>query len=351
VSQAAAIDWPAADLESVARCPACGGDRRELLYDRLSDRVWFCAGGGWSLHRCLDCSAAFLDPRPDRESIGRAYASYYTHSEEPPEPEPTAAHARASMRNGYVNARYGYDFAPASRVGPFLARLFPKKRSFADRSVRKLHRHRHRGRGRLLDVGCGQGTFLAEMRQAGWEVKGIEPDPSAAAVARASDIPVVEASFEDASLTSASYDAVTLNHVIEHFHEPVEALRIARRLLRPGGILWIATPNLAARGHALFGRDWIGLDPPRHLVLFDRSSLTRAVQEAGFEIAGYGSDYSAQLYFPVSATIAAGQSPQDEDLVASHRNRASVLIADLVVRVAPESAENVVLIARPRSER
>jgi SAM-dependent methyltransferase len=349
VSQAEALAWPAADLEAVARCPACGGDRRELLYDGLSDRVWFCAGGGWSLHRCLDCSAAFLDPRPDRGSIGRAYASYYTHSDEPPVPGPPAAHARVSMRNGYVNARYGYDFAPASRLGPFLTRLFPKKRSFADRSVRNLHRPSDGGR--LLDVGCGQGTFLAEMRDAGWEVEGVEPDPRAAAVARANEIPVVDVSFEDASLAPASFDAVTMNHVIEHFHEPVEALRIARRLLRAGGLVWIATPNLASRGHALFARDWIGLDPPRHLVLFDRSSLTRAVREAGFEVAGFGSDYSAQLYFPVSATIASGGNPQDNDAVAAHRRLASVVQADLLARFAPERAENVVLIARPRSER
>jgi 2-polyprenyl-3-methyl-5-hydroxy-6-metoxy-1,4-benzoquinol methylase len=347
VSQAPALEWPPADLEAVAACPVCGSARREILYDGLSDRVWFCGGGGWSLRRCLECSAAFLDPRPDRESIGRAYASYYTHSEEAPEPEPAAAHARASLRNGYVNARYGYDFTPASRVGPLLARLFPKKRSFADRSVRNLPRP---VAGRLLDVGCGQGTFLEEMRQAGWEVEGVEPDPSAAALARANNIPVLEASFEDAPLRAGSYDAVTMNHVIEHFHEPVEALRIARQLLRPGGILWIATPNLASRGHGVFGRDWIGLDPPRHLVLFDRTSLSRAVRQADLEVVGFGSDYSAQLYFPGSATIASGGNPQEDDEVALHRNRLSILLADLVARVAPERAENVVLISRPRSD-
>ena len=345
--QADPRDWPATDLESVPRCPVCGGDRRRLFYDGLADRQWFCAGGGWSLHRCLDCSAAFLDPRPDRQTIGRAYSAYYTHTESAPAPE--SAHTRAAARNGYLNGRYGYDFTPASRLGPVLARLFPKKRSYADRLVRNLHLPS--GGGRLLDVGCGQGTFLGEMCQAGWHVKGIEPDPSAAAVARANGVSVVNEPFEETSLPRQSFDAVTMNHVIEHFHDPIEALRIAHRLLKPGGILWIATPNLASRGHALFGRDWIGLDPPRHLVLFTRSSLARAASATGFEREAFGSDYSAQSFFPLSATIAAGEDPREERTVAQHRNRVSTSIGDVVARFAPGRAENIVLMARSESAR
>jgi len=342
-------NWPAGDLESVPRCPACGGDHRRLLHEELADRQWFCAGGGWSLHRCLDCSAAFLDPRPDRRSIGRAYAAYYTHAEAPPDPLSDAAGTRAAARNGYLNTRYGYDFSPASRLGPVLARLFPKKRSYADRSVRNLHRPS--AGGRLLDVGCGQGTFLAAMRRAGWDIQGVEPDPSAAAVARANGIPVDNEPLEETSLTEQSFDALTMNHVIEHFHDPSEALRISHRLLKPGGILWIATPNLDSRGHALFGRDWIGLDPPRHLVLFTRSALARAVADSGFELEAFGSDYSAQSFFPCSVTIAAGEDPREERTVAQHRNRLSILIGDLVARFAPGRAENIVLIARARSAR
>ena len=337
-------DWPAADLESVQRCPACGSTRRGVLYDGLSDRQWFCAGAGWTLHSCLDCEAAFLDPRPDRQTIGRAYAAYYTHTQAPPEPELSGAHARAAGRNGYLNARYGYDFSPAWRLGPLLARVFPKKRSYADRSVRNLHCPN--GGGRLLDIGCGQGTFLMEMRKAGWEVQGIEPDSSAAAVARANGVPVVNEPLEEVRLTPESFDAVTMNHVIEHFHDPIEALRISRRLLKPGGILWIATPNLASRGHTLFGRDWIGLDPPRHLVLFTRSSLTHAIEATGFALEAFGSDYSAQSFFPCSATIAAGEDPRDGRTVSRHRDRFSIWIGDLVARFAPGRAENIVLIAR-----
>jgi len=342
VSQAATLDWPAADLESVPRCPVCGGDRRTLLHDGLADRAFFCAGGGWSLHRCLDCSGAFLDPRPDRRTIGKAYASYYTHSD--PSVEPAAGGLRAALRNGYLNERYGYDFAPAARLGRTLAPLFAKTRSYADRSVRNLHKTR--AGARLLDVGCGDGAFLAEMAAAGWDVQGIEPDPGAAAVAAARGIPVAAEPLEDAALEPESFDAVTMNHVIEHFHQPLEALRIVRGLLRPGGTVWIATPNLAAHGHAAFGRDWIGLDPPRHLVLFTRSALARALASTGFEAGAYASDYSARIFFPWSATIAAREDPSDELAVARHRNRLTVFKADLVARLDQRRAESIVVSAR-----
>jgi SAM-dependent methyltransferase len=338
-----ASEWPEEGLEAVPRCPVCAGHERALLYERLVDRLWFAAGGAWNLQRCLACSSVFLDPRPTRETIARAYAEYYTHAQAPT-PELRAAGLRSALRNGYLNARYGYELSPASRLGPLVARLLPKRRFYADRAVRNLEAPRGRPR-RLLDVGCGEGGFLAEMRKAGWAVEGLEPDPEAAAVASAAGIPVEIAPIEAASFDPGSFDAITMNHVIEHFHEPMEALRRCHRLLQPGGTLWIATPNLESRGHAIFGPDWVGLDPPRHLVLFTRSSLARAVEDAGFKRVTFAQDYTAEWVFPVSATIAAREDPRDPETVSRRRKRWSVVTADLLARIAPARAEEVVLIA------
>jgi SAM-dependent methyltransferase len=336
--------WPAADLESVPRCPLCASDRRRLLYEGLADRIWFTGGEGWSLHRCMDCSAAFLDPRPDRQSIGRAYSDYYTHTNATPMSVPLGVHARAAVLNGYLNTRYGYDLSPASRLGPLLARLVPKKRAYADRLVRNLRRP-HAG-GRLLDIGCGQGAFLEAMRQAGWDVQGIEPDENAAAVARSSGVSVINAPLEEAPLSPESFDAVTLNHVIEHLYDPLEAFRTVHGFLRAGGVMWIATPNLESRGHGRYGRDWIGLDPPRHLVLFTRSALARAVESAGFESLQFVRDYSAERVFPCSATVAAGEDPRDDRVVQGRRSRWAVLEADFIAHFQPSRAEDIVLIAQ-----
>jgi SAM-dependent methyltransferase len=340
-------DWPAEALESVASCPLCGSDQRRQLYDMLTDRISFAASGRWTLYVCSNCSAAYLDPRPDRSSIGDAYAEYYPRGGTAAPPALVGAGIRNAICNGYLNKRYGYDLSPASRLGPIVARVLAKRRTYADRMVR--HLPRFGGRRRLLDVGCGEGAFLTAMRRAGWDIQGLEPDATAAATARMAGVPVVEQSLEADVFPSGSFDAVTMNHVIEHLHDPLEALLICHNLLRPGGVLWVATPNLNSRGHDLFGRDWIGLDPPRHLVLFTRSSLSRAIRSAGLEPQRFVSDYSADRVFPCSATLAAGEDPRDDRVVRRHRSRWAILAGDVTARLRPSRAEDIVMIAQRAS--
>jgi SAM-dependent methyltransferase len=241
-----------------------------------------------------------------------------------------------------VNRCYGYDLAPASRLGPVAARLLPKRRWHADRLVRNLPARRG---GRLLDIGCGGGEFLVHMRSAGWEVEGVEPDAAAARRARSAGVRVHE-SLEEADFPGGSFDAITLSHVIEHFHDPLGALRICRRIIRSSGLLWIATPNVDAAGRTAFGRDWIGLDPPRHLVLFTRSSLAGAVENAGFRLVRFLPDYSAERVFPCSATVAAGEDARDPRIVQRHRSSLRILAADVTARLTPARAEELVLLAR-----
>jgi SAM-dependent methyltransferase len=341
-------DWPADALEHVPSCPVCGSVDRRLLYDKLTDRIWFSAEGTWTLYSCARCSAAFLDPRPDRRSIGAAYSDYYVEGG-PSLPTLLGAGIRRAICNGYLNACYGYRLRPTYRIGPFVARALPKRRSYADRAIR--HLPRFEDRRRLLDIGCGEGSFLREMSQAGWDVQGLEPDATAAETAKASGVPVVQRPLERDLFESSSFDAITMNHVIEHLHDPVDALRICHDLLRPGGMLWIATPNLGSRGHGIFGRDWVGLDPPRHLVLFTRSSLLRAVASASFEPERFASDYSADRVFSWSAAVAAGEDPLDQSVVRRHRSRLRTLAGDMTARFRPSRAEDIVLIVRSESVR
>jgi SAM-dependent methyltransferase len=341
VTRADVADWPSNGLEAVRGCPVCGGHERSVLYEDLTDRVFFTAPGRWTLHRCRDCGSAFLDPRPDRTTIGLAYETYYTHQETSPAPRPVAAGFRDRIRNGYLKARYGYDIGPANRLGSAIARLLPKRRWYADHAVR--HLERKPGRRRLLDIGSGNGDFLRGMQQQGWEVQGLEPDTAAADAARQGGVPVISAPLQEASLETGSFDAVTLNHVIEHFHDPADALRICRQVLAPCGTLWLATPNLEAWGHARYGRDWLGLDPPRHLVVFTREALVRAVEQAGFAVRALPVPYMTYPSFPISAAVAAGRDPAHASV--DLRMRARIVATDFLVRFRPQRAEEIVLIA------
>lgn len=274
--------WPVDDLELLARCPACGTGARESLHPDAVDNVLFCAPGVWSYWSCSGCGCAYLDPRPTPDSIQRAYQNYHTHSG----PQPLSATGgrlglvKLALKNGYKNWRFGTDLQPSARWGVALALLVPTFRLGIDREFRHLSRFRRPGR--LLDVGFGAGAFLETARLAGWEACGIDPDPEVVANARQRGLEVSCSRIEDFGGTEGTYDLITIAHVVEHVHEPATLLLHCRRLLKPGGTIWLETPNIESLGHARFGKNWRGLEPPRHLVVFNRRTLRSLLQQAGF---------------------------------------------------------------------
>ena len=333
--------WPALDLERVPNCPACGSTRRSLLYDALSDRIFHAAPGTWRLVSCSDCASAYLDPRPTEASIGRAYESYYTHGAEavagPGGP-------RAKLLNGYLNARWGYNLRPAAPFGRLVGALVPVRAAIAGREIR--HQMRLPG-GRLLDVGSGSGAFVAHARRLGWAAEGLDPDPTAVETARRNGIPATLGRLSDVEGREGAFDAVTLSHVIEHLHDPLADLRRIHRLLGPGGRLWIATPNLLALGHRLFERDWVALDPPRHLVLFTPASLDRLLRRCGFTPQPRPRPApTAHVSFEQSTALRTGRPVYEECHRASQSTRIAGAIADRLEYLVPRLAEELVTISR-----
>lgn len=147
----------------------------------------------------------------------------------------------------------------------------------------------------MLDVGCGNGDLLARMRRRGLSVEGVDVDGAALEQARRKHgLTVHLGRLEDIRFPDDSFDIVTMNHVIEHVHDPVLLLQECLRILKPGGRLSVATPNLDGLGHRRFGRNWRGLEPPRHLHLFTRKSLGECAAKAGirsfetFSVPGVG---------------------------------------------------------------
>jgi SAM-dependent methyltransferase len=187
------------------------------------------------------------------------------------------------------------------------------------------------------------------MREAGWDVAGLEVDDAAVAAARSTGIDAESGTLEHAPYAPESFDAVTLSHVIEHVHDPVAALQACARVLRPSGVLWLATPNLDSPGHRRFGRDWFGLDPPRHLVLFGVDSVDRALGKAGFGEVDHPRTYRGQLVIAGSEALATGRDAASAQRPVSPKLRALAHLLDLAVRVHPRFGEELVAVARKPS--
>ena len=322
-------DWGHADLESVVACPACGGAERELLYGGLSDQVFAIAGGEWSLQRCSACSSAFLDPRAAEHALGRLYAGeYYTHVApvEPGEPvESQRATELVHRARWFLDPRFRFAHARLTR-----------------------HLRLPRAGGRLLDVGCGSGHFVAGACALGWDASGIDTDAVAVAAGRSAGLPLSTTTLEEIAQTQpGSVDVVTMEHVLEHVPDPASFLRAARRVLRPSGTLWLATPNIDAAGHTRFGRAWKHLDPPRHLVIFSSAALEDQLRRAGFRDVQARRSASGTIdTYKHSWRIGQGARPL-ADLPVPRWVAIEGQLAGLRSLVSPAAAEELVRVARP----
>jgi len=340
--------WPVEELEAIDRCPLCGCADRRALHGDLTDRVFFCAPGRWSLYRCDGCEGAYLDPRPTWESIARAYSSYYTHE---PEGESDATRTvfeclKRAAYNGYLNAQYNFSLRPAISWSRWAVAAVPSIRLKRDLMARHLRLER-RG-ARLLDIGCGNGAFVRAARGWGWGAEGLDPDPSAAAVGRARGLPITVGSLPKIGYPEASFAAVTMSHSIEHLHDPLAGLREVRRVLQPGGTVWINTPNLSSSGHKIFGADWRGLEPPRHLVLFTAPTLISTLSRAGFvQIRQVRAPSVTQWYFTSSHRIARNEDPLSTNgSRLPRRLKLNATIADWHAFLRPRCGEEIIIMAK-----
>ena len=196
---------------------------------------------------------------------------------------------------------------------------------------------------RLLDVGCGNGRFLVLARTKGWDVVGVDPDPKSVEVGRSQDLDVRQGGVEALDPGQERFDGITLSHVIEHVHEPLTVLRMCHTLLKPGGWIWLETPNLDAFGHQRYQANWRGLEPPRHLVLFTRTSLAQTLRQAGFK-AIQDQPYRTLCanIFAASGAIARGEDPLRSPHLSKEGRRA-VKVAERKARNDPTLREFITL--------
>ncbi|MFY8094619.1 MAG: methyltransferase domain-containing protein [Niveispirillum sp.] len=307
--------WPENELETLGACPVCQSTDRTVLLNGLHDMAFRVAPGRWTLWRCGGCSAAYLDPRPAAAFIVKAYERYYTHGEgevfrlDPPGPLDARTRFTTGVRNSWLNRRYGAKLPGAIPFGWLLAGLFSHRRRRVEQMIRHLPPTKGQRRV-LLDAGCGSGDFLRIAGQLGYQAMGLDFDAEAVARGKAAGLDIRQGALPGTGLPPESVDYITVSHVLEHLHDPVGTLKELYGLLKPGGCLWITQPNLSALGLKEFGIAWRGLEPPRHLTLFEPAGLMALLTGLGFErITLYDAVPHADFYYRQSLAQRIGQDP------------------------------------------
>lgn len=268
-------DVPTMRTVTVAQCRLCGSTGVTPMAEQ-PDRL-FGAPGRWGFRQCPDpaCGLWWLDPQPVAEDLPLAYRTYYTHQ------APGGAARQECMEEAYLARRHGVPPGPDG-IPPrchrlsLLLFLLPHRRMVFDFPYRQL---RGRPPGRLLEVGCGNGRLLTLLQRWGWEVAGVDFDGNAVEHARQRGMAVRQGDLASQNYADASFDVVLTHHVLEHLPDPEATLREVFRILRPGGLALMVTPNAASLGRRVFGMHWRGWEPPRHLHLFNPVSARRLARQ------------------------------------------------------------------------
>jgi SAM-dependent methyltransferase len=138
--------------------------------------------------------------------------------------------------------------------------------------------------GRLLEIGSASGWFLAQARDAGFEVEGVEPSADVAhAASERWDVPVQATTAEGAALPEGELDVVVAWHALEHIAMPAPVLARLRAALRRGGLLLIEVPNLASAASRAQGRAWFHLDLAHHVGHYAPPTIADLLRRTGFE--------------------------------------------------------------------
>jgi SAM-dependent methyltransferase len=248
-------------LETIAACPACGsGDNTDWVSGR--DQLLGQADEDFLYAHCGGCSAYFQKRRPTEDTIAFFYEGNYGPYGQNVRTRPPLWPLQKLMMS--VATRIAGEHAARHRVRDLYTVLTPQ-------SV-------------LLDFGCGNGKAL-DSRRAQYDCRTIGMDFNrnllAEVAARGHTTHFADAEGWS-GIPDGSVDVITMNHVIEHLYHPLDTFRQMRRVLKPGGLLDIATPNPLGYSAQTYGTDWFGLDCPRHIVLYGPEAAAGMLRRAGF---------------------------------------------------------------------
>jgi SAM-dependent methyltransferase len=217
-------------------CPLCGAEKFRRLWP-----------GDIPFVRCGDCGLTYQNPQPHQDDLSRRYDSdYFSYERENEEAFFTL------MRLGLQDV--GFDE---------LVKGLPPS---------------------FMDVGCATGLLLEEMKSRGFREQGVEIcAPAAEFGRRARMVSIYTGTLEEAAFGDESFGVIHCSHLIEHLTDPVSFVREVRRLLVPGGLFLVTTPDILGFQSLLFRERWRSAIHD-HMVLFSRRSLKRVLEEAGFRV-------------------------------------------------------------------
>lgn len=215
------------------KCTACGSLEVSPYLSKF----------GLDMSRCSDCGLLFTWPIPTPKSIASRYSADWFEKEY----LPSYGINPAAPNLTHLAARYAHELDPAEK---------------------------YRLNNNILDVGAGAGLLLSQAKTRGWNVFGVELSDFGPEYAKEKfGIKINQGTLLDNKFEGSFFDVVIFQDTIEHVPNPAELLNEINRILRPGGLIIISTPNFNSIGRRVLGRAWALISPAEHLCLFTPHTL------------------------------------------------------------------------------
>ena len=234
------IEYQPTKRPAVKACHVCEGVRIYYVFSTSDYRVV----------RCDDCGLVFLNPQPSDNELARIYGADYFLGSDSEAGRQTVSEIKQATAGLYLS---------------------------------EIRRYQGAETGRLLEIGCGDGDFLVTAETAGWQVTGIEVAAAACEKARQrlrlGEVHCGE--LQSMNLPAEQFDLCVISDVIGHVRSPLDFLREIHRVLKPGGILFIATPDIGSWSARLMRQKWMEFKA-EHLIYFNRQNLQTTLFKSGF---------------------------------------------------------------------
>lgn len=233
-------------IELLDKCPVCAHSSAHARLRFVKHDL--------KIFACEDCGSLFVNPQPPADTLKEMYtgANYF-------------------QGGGFD----GYGYSDYQRMAHMKERTFLRWLNDVERFV---------STGNMLDIGCATGLMMDIAQKSGWSTIGIELSDYAADRARQRGLEVYSERLETLRLPEGDFDAVLMLDLLEHIPDPISMLQRARRLIRPGGILYAVTPNVRSFSAQVQRANWPHLKPQEHLCLFSKRGIRRSLERAGFEL-------------------------------------------------------------------
>jgi 2-polyprenyl-3-methyl-5-hydroxy-6-metoxy-1,4-benzoquinol methylase len=236
-------------MEELFKCPVCESNSLSIA---LSAKDYFFTQETFQIMKCNSCEFLFTNPRPNSAELNRYYQTdeYLSH---------------ATTKKTVLSVIYS------------ILRNVSIKRKYSLISKIKF-------KGKILDIGCGTGEVLNYFNRKGWETLGIEPaeNPRNFAVTNYGLSVFDESHLKN--LQTASFDIITMWHVLEHVSDLNERISQVKRILKNDGTLIIAVPNSKSWDAGHYKNFWAAWDLPRHLYHFSTISMTNLMNKHSLSI-------------------------------------------------------------------